>query len=117
MPRLKKVLESTNNKLHVKKDDSVFVISGKDKGKKGRVIAAYPRQNRVLVEGVNIVKKHAKPSQANPQGGILEQEAPIHVSNVMLIDPKSGKPTRIGYKTLDNGKKVRVARKSGEVID
>jgi large subunit ribosomal protein L24 len=105
MPRLKKILESHNNKLHVKKDDNVIVISGKDKGKKGRVIAAYPRENRVLVEGVNIVKKHARPSQANPQGGIIEQEAAIHVSNVMHIDPKSGKVTRIGYKVLDNGKK------------
>ncbi|MNY26461.1 50S ribosomal protein L24 [compost metagenome] len=117
MPRLKKRLESHNNKLHVKKDDTVFVITGKDKGKKGRVIAAYPRQNRVLVEGVNMVKKHAKPSQLNPQGGILTQEAAIHVSNVMLIDPKSGKPTRVGYKVLDNGTKVRIAKKSGEVID
>jgi large subunit ribosomal protein L24 len=117
MPRLKKRLESHNNKLHVKKDDTVFVITGKDKGKKGRVIAAYPRQNRVLVEGINMVKKHAKPSQLNPQGGILNQEAAIHVSNVMLIDPKSGKPTRVGYKVLDNGTKVRIAKKSGEVID
>jgi large subunit ribosomal protein L24 len=117
MPRTKKRLESHNNKLHVKKDDTVFVITGKDKGKKGRVIAAYPRENRVLVEGVNMVKKHAKPSQTNPQGGILNQEAPIHVSNVMLVDPKSGKPTRVGYKVLDNGTKVRVAKKSGEVID
>ncbi|WP_081666984.1 50S ribosomal protein L24 [Paenibacillus pinihumi] len=117
MPRLKKVLESHNNKLHVKKDDNVIVITGKDKGKKGRVIAAYPRENRVLIEGVNIVKKHSRPSQTNPQGGIIEQEAPIHVSNVMLVDPKSGKPTRVGFKVLDNGKKVRIARKSGEVID
>ena len=117
MPKTKKKLESHNNKLHVKKDDTVMVITGKDKGKKGRVIVAYPRENRVLVEGVNMVKKHAKPSQQNPQGGIIEKEAPIHVSNVMLIDPKSGEPTRIGYKILDNGKKVRVAKKSGQVID
>ncbi|WP_084134507.1 50S ribosomal protein L24 [Paenibacillus harenae] len=117
MPRLKKILESHNNKLHVKKDDTVIVITGKDKGKKGRVIAAYPRENRVLVEGVNMVKKHSRPSQANPQGGIIEQEAAIHVSNVMHIDPKSGKVTRIGYKVLDNGKKVRIAKRSGEVID
>ncbi len=116
MPRLKKILESHNNKLHVKKDDTVFVISGKDKGKKGRIIEAYPRENRVLVEGVNMVKKHAKPSQQNPQGGILTQEASIHVSNVMLIDPNSGKPTRIGYKVLENGEKIRVSVKSGEEI-
>ncbi len=94
-----------------------MVISGKDKGKKGRVLKTYPRENRVLVEGVNMVKKHVRPSQQNPQGGIVEQEAPIHASNVMLIDPKSGEPTRIGYKVLDNGKKVRIARKSGEPID
>ncbi|MDQ1143266.1 MAG: 50S ribosomal protein L24 [Bacillus sp. (in: firmicutes)] len=101
--------------MHVKKGDKVKVISGKDKGKTGVILAAYPKESRVLVEGVNIVKKHAKPSQANPQGGILSFEAPIHVSNVMPIDPKSGNPTRVGYKTVD-GKKVRVA-KSGEVLD
>ncbi|WP_128896423.1 50S ribosomal protein L24 [Longirhabdus pacifica] len=112
-----KKLESHNNKLHVKKDDSVIVIAGKDKGKKGRIIAAYPRKNSVLVEGVNMVKKHTKPSQMNQQGGIIEQEAPIHVSNVMIADPKSGKPTRIGYEILDNGKKVRIARRSGAKID
>ncbi|MCZ8517270.1 50S ribosomal protein L24 [Paenibacillus filicis] len=117
MPKQPKKLESHNNKLHVKKDDTVFVITGKDKGKKGRVIAAFPRENRVLVEGVNMIKKHSKPSQQNPQGGIITQEAPIHVSNVMLVDPKSGQPTRVGYKVLDNGQKVRVAKKSGEVID
>lgn len=117
MPKLKKVLESHNNKLHVKKDDTVIVISGKDKGKKGRVIESYPRENRVLVEGVNMVKKHTRPSQVNPQGGIIEQEAPIHASNVMHIDPKSGNVTRIGYKVLENGKKVRYAKRSGEVID
>lgn len=105
------------NKLHVKKGDQVMVITGKDKGKKGRVLAAFPSESRVLVEGVNMVKKHQKPNQANPQGGILHKEAPIHSSNVMLIDPKSGQPTRVGYKVLDNGKKVRVAKKSGEVID
>lgn len=116
MPKQKKKLESHNHKLHVKKDDNIMVISGKDKGKKGRIIEAYPRENRVLVEGINMVKKHAKPSQQNPQGGILNQEAPIHASNVMLLDPKGGKPTRIGYKVLDNGKKVRVA-KSGQAID
>ncbi|MGC4378193.1 50S ribosomal protein L24 [Fictibacillus sp. Mic-4] len=102
--------------MHVKKGDKVQVISGKDKGKQGVILESFPKQNRVLVEGVNIVKKHAKPSQANPQGGIVSQEAPIHVSNVMPLDPKTGTPTRVGYKEVD-GKKVRVAKKSGEVLD
>jgi large subunit ribosomal protein L24 len=101
--------------MHVKKGDKVRVISGKDKGKTGVVLAAYPKDSRVLIEGVNIVKKHSKPSQSNPQGGIISFEAPIHVSNVMPIDPKTGNPTRVGYNTVD-GKKVRVA-KSGEVLD
>jgi len=102
--------------MHVKKGDKVMVISGKDKGKTGNILSAFPKQSRVLVEGVNIVKKHAKPSQLNPQGGIINLEAPIHVSNVMPIDPKSGKPTRVGY-TEENGKKVRVAKISGELLD
>jgi len=102
--------------MHVKKGDKVMVIAGKDKGKQGVILAAYPKKERVLVEGVNIVKKHAKPSQANPQGGIISQEAPIHVSNVMPLDPKTGEPTRVGYKVVD-GKKVRVAKKSGEILD
>lgn len=102
--------------MHVKKGDKVMVISGKDKGKTGVILAAFPKQNRVLVEGVNIIKKHSKPNQLNPQGGIISQEAPIHVSNVMPIDPKSGEPTRVGYK-VEDGKKVRVAKKSGEVLD
>lgn len=101
--------------MHVKKGDKVRVISGKDKGKTGVILAAYPKDSRVLVEGVNIVKKHSKPSQANPQGGIISQEAAIHVSNVMPIDPKTGNPTRVGHQVVD-GKKVRVA-KSGEVLD
>ena len=101
--------------MHVKKGDKVQVMSGKDKGKQGVILKAMPSKNRVIVEGINVMKKHAKPSQANPQGGILEIEAPIHVSNVMPIDPKTGKPTRVGFKVVD-GKKVRVA-KSGEVLD
>ncbi len=103
-------------KLHVKKGDKVQVISGKDKGKQGVILAAYPAKERVVVEGVNIVKKHSKPNQASPQGGILEREAPIHVSNVMLLDPTTNKPTRVGHKIVD-GKKVRVSKKTGEVID
>jgi len=102
--------------MHVKKGDKVMVITGKDKGKQGSILEAYPKNERVLVEGVNVVKKHAKPSQDNPQGGILNQEAPIHVSNVMPLDPKSGEPTRVGYEVRD-GKKVRIAKKSGEAID
>jgi large subunit ribosomal protein L24 len=102
--------------MHVKKGDKVVVISGKDKGKQGTILSAYPKQNRVIVEGINIVKKHSKPSQLNPQGGIISKEAAIHVSNVMPLDPKSGKPTRVGYK-IENGKKVRVAKISGETLD
>lgn len=102
--------------MHVKKGDKVMVISGKDKGKTGVILASFPKKERVLVEGVNIVKKHSKPSQLNPQGGIISVEAPIHVSNVMPIDPKTGEPTRVGYKVVD-GKKVRVAKKSGEILD
>lgn len=107
----------SSNRIHVKKGDSVIVISGKDKGKKGRVLQVYPKDSRVLVEGINFVKKHTRPSQKNQQGGIITQEAPIHSSNVMLVDPKSGGPTRVGYKVLNNGSKVRVAKKSGETID
>ncbi|GIO28765.1 50S ribosomal protein L24 [Ornithinibacillus bavariensis] len=102
--------------MHVKKGDKVIVISGKDRGKTGTILEAYPKKDRVLVEGVNMIKKHAKPSQENPQGGILNLEAPIHVSNVMPVDPKSGKPTRVGYE-VRNGKKVRIAKSSGEALD
>src|SRR5699024_89013 len=102
--------------MHVKKGDKVMVITGKDKGKTVVVLTAFPKQDRVLVEGVNVVKKHMKPNQLNPQGGIVDQEAAIHVSNVMVIDPKTGEPTRVGYK-VEDGKKVRVAKKSGEVLD
>ncbi|HAA9346460.1 TPA_asm: 50S ribosomal protein L24 [Listeria monocytogenes] len=102
--------------MHIKKGDKVKVITGKDKGKSGKVLAAFPKKDRVLIEGINMVKKHTKPSNVNPQGGILNVEAPIHVSNVMLIDPKTGEPTRVGYE-VKGDKKVRVAKKSGEVID
>jgi|SRR5699024_9920592 len=102
--------------MHVKKGDKVKVLTGKDKGKEGKILVVYPKRDRVLVEGVNIVKKHQKPSQDNPQGGILDQEAPIHVSNVLPIDPKTGEPTRVGYEERD-GKKVRIAKKSGEALD
>jgi large subunit ribosomal protein L24 len=104
-------------KLSVKKGDKVVVIAGKDKQKSGLVLAVYPKEGRVLVEGVNIVKRHTKPNMANPEGGIIEKEAPIHISNVQLADPKTGDATRIGYKLLEDGTKVRYAKKSGEVID
>lgn len=102
--------------MHVKTGDKVRVISGKDKGKEGVILKSFPKQNRVLVEGVNIVKKHQKPSQMNQTGGIIEMEAPIHVSNVMFIDPSTGQPTRVGYKVVD-GKKVRVSKRTGEQLD
>ena len=106
---------STAVKLHVKKGDTVQVLSGKDKGKEGKILTALPKKGKVIVEGVNKVKRHTKPSQTNPQGGIVKQEAPIHVSNVSLIDPKSGKATRVSIK--HEGKNVvRIAKKSGEEI-
>ena len=101
--------------MHIKTGDKVVVISGEDKGKEGVVLSAQPSTNKVTVEGVNVVKKHVRPSQMNPDGGIVEFEAPIHASNVMIVDPKSGKPTRVGFKFVD-GKKVRFAKKSGEVL-
>ena len=103
------------SKLHIKKDDTVIVLAGEDKGKTGKVLKVLVEKNRAIVEGVNIVKKHTKPNAKNPQGGIVSQEAPIHVSNLQLIDPKSGKPTRVGYR-MDGDKKVRYAKKSGEEI-
>ena len=103
-------------KLHIKKGDTVKVLSGESKGQEGRVILVYPEQNRALVEGVNMVSRHTKPNAANPQGGIIKKEAPIHVSNLMLVDPKTGKPTRIGRKRNEDGKLVRYSKKSGEVI-
>jgi len=102
--------------MHVKKGDKVKVLTGKDRGKEGVVLEAFPKKDRVLVEGVNMVKVHAQPSQENPQGGILNVEAPIHVSNVLPIDPKTGEPTRVGYEFRD-GKKIRIAKKSGEPLD
>jgi len=101
----------------IKKGDYVIVISGKDKGKKGTVQKVFPSQDRVVVEGVRLVKRHMRPSQADPEGGIKQFEVAIHVSNVAHLDPKDNVPTRVGFKTLKDGKKVRVARKSGEVID
>ena len=102
-------------KLHIKKGDTVYVNAGNDKGKTGKVLTVIPAKDRVIVEGVNVVSKHTKPNAKQPQGGIVKQEAGIHVSNVQLIDPAQNKPTRVGYKFVD-GKKVRYAKKSGEEI-
>lgn len=104
------------NKLKVKKGDEVVVIAGKEKGKKGKIVKVMPTESRVVVGGVNLVKRHTKPSATNG-GGIVEKEASLHVSNVSLIDPKSGKPTRAGFKFEKDGSKVRVAKRSGEVIN
>ena len=104
------------SKLHIKKNDTVVVLAGQDKGKTGKVLKVLVDENRALVEGVNMVSKSTKPSAKNPQGGIVKQEAPIHISNLSLVDPKSGKPTRVGIKVAVDGKKVRIAKKSGEEI-
>ncbi len=104
------------SKLHIKKNDTVVVLAGQDKGKTGKVLKVLVEKNRALVEGVNMVSKSTKPSAKNPQGGIVKQEAPIHISNLSLVDPKSGKPTRVGIKVAEDGKKVRIAKKSGEEI-
>ncbi len=102
--------------LKIKKGDRVVVLSGKDKGKQGEVVRALPREAKVVVSGVNVITRHRKPSQANPEGGLERAEAPIHVSKVAIEDPKTGKPTRVRFETVD-GKKVRVAVKSGEKIN
>ncbi|KRM89428.1 50S ribosomal protein L24 [Liquorilactobacillus vini] len=102
--------------MFVKKNDKVKVIAGKDKGKEGVVEKVLLKEQRVIVKGVNVIKKHQKPSNANPNGGIVEVEAPIHVSNVAVLDPSNGQPTRVGHKIVD-GKKVRFSKKTGEVLD
>lgn len=104
-----------NLKLKIKKGDQVVVLSGNDKGKTGEVLRAMPKDNKVVVQGINLVKRHTKPSQTSA-GGIITKEAPLHVSNVALVDSKTGKATKVGYKE-ENGRKVRFARKSGEVIE
>ena len=103
-------------KLHIKKGDMVYVIAGDNKGQQGKVLRVDAQKQRAIVEGVNICKKATKPNAQNPQGGIVEKEAPIHISNLQVIDPKSGKPTRIGRKLDGKGKLVRYAKKSGEEI-
>lgn len=103
-------------RLRIKKGDTVYVISGRYKGSRGRVLAAIPSEHRVIVEGVNLVSKHTKPNAQHTQGGIVKQEAPIHVSNVMLLDPETNKPTRVGKRRNEEGKFVRYAKRSGKEI-
>ncbi len=112
MPKRKEM----QKKLHIKKGDTVVVTAGNDNGRQGKVLEVIRDKDRAIVEGVNMVKKHTKPNAENPQGGIVEKEAPIHISNLMLLDPKSGSRTRIGRKLDDNGKLVRYSKKSGEEI-
>ena len=104
------------SKLHIKKGDTVYVNTGKDKGKTGKVIKVVVEEQRAIVEGLNIVSKNQKPNAKNPQGGIIKMEAPIHISNLNVVDPKTGKPTRIGRRLNEEGKLVRYAKKSGEEI-
>jgi len=103
-------------KMKIKKGDNVVVISGRDKGKSGEVLRVQPADGRLIVQGIHIARRHTKARMGDP-GGIVDKELTIHVSNVAHIDPQSGRPTRVGYKTLDGGRKVRFARRSGEVID
>ncbi|MFH8142684.1 MAG: 50S ribosomal protein L24 [Muribaculaceae bacterium] len=104
------------SKMHIKKGDTVYVLAGEDRGKQGRVLSVDAAKNRAVVEGVHIVSKSTKPTAKYPQGGIVKMEAPVNISNLSLIDPKSGKPTRIGIRVNDKGEKVRYAKKSGEEI-
>lgn len=104
------------SKYHIKKGDTVRVLSGDDKGREGKILKMVTKTDRAVVEGLNLISKHTKPNAKNPQGGIIKQEAPIHISNLMLIDPATGKPTRVGRKCNDNGKLVRYSKKTGEDI-
>lgn len=100
----------------IRKGDKVIVLSGRDKGKTGEVVKLVSKEKRAFVQGINVVKRHTKPSQTNP-GGIVDKELPIHLSNLAIVDPKDDKPTRVGFKKLEDGRKVRFAKRSGEVID
>ena len=103
--------------VHVRKGDTVVVIAGKERGKRGKVLRVIPEKGRVIVERINMIKKHQRPTQKLRQGGIIEREGSLHISNVMLLDPRNDRPTRVGVRALSDGKKVRLARKSGEMID
>jgi large subunit ribosomal protein L24 len=102
---------------HVRKGDTVVVVAGKERGKRGKVLRVFPDEGRVVVERINMIKKHQRPTQKLRQGGIIEREGSIHLSNVMLLDPRNDKPTRLGVRILSDGKKVRLAKRSGEMID
>ena len=116
MAKLQKVKSTA--RIRIRKNDQVVVRAGKDRGKRGRVLSVLPEKNRVIVEGVNLIKRHTRPNpQKNIKGGIVEREAAIHASNVMLLDPETNEPTRIGSKTLPDGTRVRIGRKSGTVVD
>ena len=115
MPRPR---EKTRTRVRLKKDDIVEVIAGRDSGKRGKILAVLPEKGRVIVQGVNFIKRHTRPNpQRNIKGGIAEREAPIHVSNVMIVSPDDDKKTRIGSKVLPDGKRVRIGRRGGEVLD
>lgn len=103
-------------KLHIRKGDTVFVNAGESKGQQGRVLEVIRSKDRAIVEGINLVSKHTKPNAKSPQGGIIKKEAPVHISNLMLVDPSTGKPTRIGRRESNNGRLVRYSKKSGEEI-
>ncbi len=103
-------------KLHIKKGDTVFVNAGENKGRQGRVLEVIRKTDRAIVEGINLVSKHTKPNAKSPQGGIIKKEAPVHISNLMLVDPSTGKPTRIGRKSTGESRLVRYSKKSGEEI-
>lgn len=105
-----------NHKLHIKKGDTALVIAGNDRGKKGKVLELLISKNRVIIEGVNMITKHVKPSANHPEGGIENTEAAIHISNIMLIDPSTGEPTKVGRKLNDSGKMQRYSKKTGELI-
>ncbi len=103
--------------MHVHRDDTVLVLTGKDRGKKGRIIRLFPLKNKALIEKINMVKRHTRPNQQMPQGGIVEKESPIHISNLKVICSKCGKPTRVGYKKLNENKSTRICKKCGEILD
>ena len=117
MARSRKAEKAAAINLEIRKDDAVEVVAGEDKGKRGKVLKVFPRGRRVIVEGVNFIKRHTRPTQRDPQGGVQEREASVHISNVMLICPNCGHPTRIGHHFLEDGTRVRVCRKCNEMLE